>query len=105
MAQFDVYRNSNPATRARIPYLLDVQSDLLEPLATRVVVPLCKPDLLKGKAADRLNPVFEIEGKRLMMLTPELAGVPAKILGERIDNLSSQRNAIIAALDLVFTGI
>ena len=48
MAQFDVYRNPNPATRARIPYLLDVQSDLLEPLATRVVVPLCKPDVLKG---------------------------------------------------------
>ncbi|MGH8711698.1 MAG: CcdB family protein, partial [Burkholderiales bacterium] len=45
MAQFDVYRNANPATRARIPYLLDVQSDLLEPLTTRVVVPLCKPEV------------------------------------------------------------
>ena len=31
MAQFDVYRNANTATRARIPYLLDVQSDLLDP--------------------------------------------------------------------------
>jgi len=41
MAQFDVYRNAHPATRARVPYLLDVQSDLLETLATRVVVPLC----------------------------------------------------------------
>ncbi|MGH8752702.1 MAG: CcdB family protein [Burkholderiales bacterium] len=105
MAQFDVYRNANPATRARIPYLLDVQSDLLEPLTTRVVVPLCKPEVLKGKLADRLNPVFEIEGKKIVMLTPELAGVPAKIFGERIDNLSNQRGSIIAALDLLFTGI
>ena len=39
MAQFDVYRNPNAASRARIPYLLDVQSGLLDPLATRIVVP------------------------------------------------------------------
>ncbi|MBI2960995.1 MAG: CcdB family protein [Betaproteobacteria bacterium] len=105
MAQFDVYRNANAATRASIPYLLDVQSDLLEPIATRVVVPLCKPEVLGGKLAERLNPLFEIEGRKAVMLTPELAGVSAKILGERICSLSSQRPAIIAALDLLFTGI
>jgi len=49
--------------------------------------------------------VFEVEGREVAMLTPELAGVPAKALGEPIANLSSQRGAIIAALDLVITGI
>ena len=34
MAQFDVYRNPNPATRGRIPFVLDVQAALLESLAT-----------------------------------------------------------------------
>jgi len=105
MAQFDVYRNANPATRARIPYLLDVQSDLLDSLATRVVVPLCKPGILKGRLAERLNPVFRVEGKEVAMLTPELAGVAAKALGGPIGNLSGQRGAIIAALDLVISGI
>jgi toxin CcdB len=105
MAQFDVYRNTNPATRARIPYLLDVQSDLLDPLATRIVVPLCKPEVLAGKPAERLNPALEVEGRSVLMLTPELAGVPRKILGERIANLAAERSAIIAALDLAFTGI
>ena len=105
MAQFDVYRNANPATRARIPYLLDVQSDLLDPLVTRVVVPLCRPELLKGQLAERLNPTFEVDGRRVAMLTPELAGISAKALGERIANLALSREAIIAALDLVFTGI
>jgi len=105
MAQFDVYRNANPATRARIPYLIDIQSDLLDTLATRVVVPLCKPAVLKGKLAERLNPVFEIEGRKMAMLTPELAGVSRKILGERIGNLSDERRSIIAALDLLITGI
>ena len=105
MAQFDVYRNTTPASRTRVPYQLDVQSDLLESLSTRVVVPLCRPELLKGKLADRLNPVFEIEGKKMAMLTPELAGVSGKILGGPVTNLSTERSAIIGALDLVITGI
>ena len=105
MAQFDVYRNPNPATRSRVPYLLDVQSDLLDPLATRIVVPLCKPEVLSGKPAERLNPAFEVEGRKLLMLTPELAGVSRKALGERVANLAAGRMAIIAALDLLLTGI
>ena len=105
MAQFDVYRNSNPATRGRVPYLLDVQAELLEPLATRIVVPLGRPDAVGGKPAERLNPQFELEGRKLVMLTPELAGVPRKALGERVANLASARLEIVAALDLAFTGI
>ncbi|MBA3507601.1 MAG: CcdB family protein [Betaproteobacteria bacterium] len=105
MPQFDVYRNVNPATRKRVPYLLDVQSDLLETLLTRIVVPLYRPDVTRGKAISRLNPVFAIDGKELVMLTPELAGVPRKSLGEKMGNLAPQRTEIVAALDLVCTGI
>lgn len=105
MAQFDVYRNPNPASRTRIPYLLDVQSELLDSIATRVVVPLCKPEVLSGKAAERLNPAFQIEGRKVYLLTPELAGVPRKILGEPLANLAGERRAVIEALDLLITGI
>jgi toxin CcdB len=105
MPQFDVYRNAHPATRARVPYLLDVQSDLLETLAIPVVVPLCRPEVLRGKVAERLNPVFEVEGRKMVLLTPELAGVSRKALGEQIANLANRRDSIIAALDLVITGI
>jgi len=105
MAQYDVYRNTNPASRARIPFLLDVQTDLLESLETRVVIPLCRPELLKGKLADRLNPVFVIEGRKFAMLTPQLAGVSGKLLGGPVVSLAAERGAIIAALDLLITGI
>ncbi len=105
MAQFDVYRNPNPNTRSRIPYLLDVQAGLLDALTTRVVAPLCEPDLLKGRLAERLNPTFEVEGRSVVLLPPELAGVPRKALGECIGNLTNERFAIVAALDFVFTGI
>jgi toxin CcdB len=104
MSQFDVHRNTNPASKKRIPYLLDVQADLLGTLATRVVVPLAKPEVLRGKRAERLTPTFEIDGTEVVMLTPELAGVPAKILGAKVANIASQRREISAALDLLFVG-
>jgi|SRR5690349_1757201 len=105
MAQFDVYRNPNATTRSRVPFLLDVQAPLLEGLATRIVVPLCRPDAIGRRPAERLNPEFEFEGKRLVMLTQELAGVPRRTLGELAGSLSGRRNDIVAALDLALTGI
>jgi len=54
MAQFDVCTNPNPASAKRIPYLLDVQSDLLSSLATRVVVPLATLETLGNKPAQYL---------------------------------------------------
>ena len=74
MAQFDVYRNPNPATAAAIPYLLDVQSDLLQGLLTRVVVPLAKPALLSNKAAQWLNPVVNGVWRILPKLVPAMLG-------------------------------
>lgn len=68
-------------------------------------MPLCKPGVLKGKLAERLNPVFEVDGRKMAMLTPEIAGVPRNILAGRVANLSGERRPIIAALDLLITGI
>ncbi|MDO8318030.1 CcdB family protein [Rhodoferax sp.] len=41
--QFDVYANPSPRMRDVYPYVVDVQSDLLSALATRMVVPLAVP--------------------------------------------------------------
>lgn len=38
--QYDVYPNPSPRMRDVYPYVLEVQSDLLNALATRMVVPL-----------------------------------------------------------------
>lgn len=104
MAQFDVYLNSNPATSAAIPYLLDVQTDLLDTLATRVVVPLVLAEEM-GLAAKTLNPKFRIKNTAVVMSTAELAGIPLRSLGDKITSLKSKRDEIIAALALLFTGI
>ena len=105
MPQFSVHRNPNPASKAAIPLLLDVQSDLLADLGTRVVVPLCPAPAMKDKIINTLMPVFEIEGKQYVMLTPQLAGIGNKQMGAKVADLAHQREAIIAALDLLITGI
>jgi len=102
MKQFDVYINTNPDSSPYIPYLLDVQSDLLDLLKTRVVVPLELCSV--AKPAEILNPVFSIKGTMVMMSTAELAGVHIQHLGETVDSLAHERDKIIAALDMLFLG-
>ena len=75
MSQFTVHRNPNRKTRRAVPYLVDIQSDLLSGLATRVVVPLIPAAEMRPPT--HLNPRFEIEGKSLVMSTAELAGTPS----------------------------
>ena len=98
MAKYDVFLNPDSGG-----YLLDVQTDLLDGFSTRVVVPLMA---LKDapSPAERLNPVFEIDGKKVVMLTQVLSAVPLGILDVRVGELSSERDRITAALDMVFQG-
>ena len=42
MAQFAVYKNKSARSKSVFPLLVDVQSDLLDELQTRVVIPLSK---------------------------------------------------------------
>ena len=104
MAQFDVHKNPDNSTNSAVPFLLDVQADLLENLATRVVVPLYSASAF-GALAKHLNPKFKINRKAVVMSTAELADVPVTLLGEKIVNLKQEREAIIAALNFLFTGI
>ena len=104
MAQFDVYPNPEPSQRGKIPFLLDLQCDLLNGLHTTVVAPLYDLEAAQRPALPGLTPIFEIEGRKVAMLTSELAGVPVKRLPPKLVNLSTHRDTIIRALDFVFTG-
>lgn len=105
MGQFYAYKNPNPATLARYPYLLDVQSDLLSELCTTVVIPLTPSKLAAPISLTRLNPSIVIAGKNFTVMTQEIAGVDRKHLGAQAYDLSLYRPEIIAALDFVLSGI
>ena len=103
MARFDVHENPNPVTAPSAPFLLDVQSDLLEELATRVVVPLFHADFM-GKAASYLNPAFTVNDIPVIMSTAEQAAVPISALGAKVLTLKDRQEEIVSALNFLLTG-
>ncbi|WP_176593479.1 CcdB family protein [Sphingobium sp. EM0848] len=98
MAKFDVYRQKLGGC-----HVFDCQADLLNDLNTRLVVPLL-PIGEAPKAAIRLNPIFDVEGERLVMVTQFAASVPVRELGEVVQSLSPKQDAISAALDMLIVG-
>ena len=104
MSQFAVYRNADPASRKLIPCFLDVQSDLIETLGSRVVVPLIPPERA-GALIDRLMPRLALDDRELVMDTAQIMGVPACMLGARVADLSRERPVILAAIDMLTHGI
>lgn len=104
MARFDVYRNPRKETAKETPYLLDVQSDFLEDLDTRVVVPLRTSKLINQQVT-RLNPRFKIDGASVVMDTPQIVGYPRQMLKRPVDNLRANEVEIQNALDFLFSGI
>lgn len=103
MARYNVYRNPSKASAGRIPFLLDLQSDLLSYLNTRVVAPLVKARAF-GAPAKRLNPVMTVNGVTVVLSPAQIAAVPTRALGAPVANLADRSGEIIAALDLLFTG-
>ena len=105
MAQFDVYRNRHAASRNVIPYFLLLQHDLIDTRALRVVAPLVLASHVETPIK-RLNPIFEVEGQKLVLSTLEIAGISPTHLGnDVVMPLASRRGEIIAAVDFLITGI
>lgn len=99
MAQFDVHRSTGGEL------LIDCQSGLLRHLDTRFVVPLFQPDSAPSRPASRLNPAFDVEGNKWLMFTQLAAAVPTTILGPKLASLADERDQIIAAIDVLFSGV
>lgn len=104
MKQFDVVANPFPQSRGRQPYLVALQSDLLSRTYATVVVAPLEP-AGTGVFADRLNPHCEIDGERFVLITQEMATVRKSALGRPRTSLEGERDKIIAALDMLFTGV
>ena len=105
MAQFDVYPSPSKISKAHYPYLVDIQSSLLNDLATRIVIPLGKRSAFDGQAMQGLTPEISFADEELLLLTPQVSSVPEKHLKSPIGSLSHFREQIVGALDLAITGI
>ena len=84
-------------------FLLDVQSSQLDHLATRVVVPLVAAGERFRDLAD-LNPLLQVGGETVVMMTTLIAAVPKRGLGRPAGNLLDQADEITRALNILLTG-
>jgi len=102
MRFLDVCRN--PAAKGRddhpVPFLLVVQSDLIQVQRSRVVIPLVRAKQA-GTPIDRLMPAFEVEGERVIMMTPQIAGVSTGEIGPVVMSLAEHRFDVRTAIDIL----
>ena len=104
MAQFSVHENPDPRTKGDVPFLLDVQSNVLSVLASRVVVPLYRPETLSPRTMTRLTPTVTVGNRSLIAMVPEMAGIHQRNLGPVAGDLSAMRHELLQAIDLLLTG-
>jgi toxin CcdB len=107
MAAFDLHRLAEIEGGGLV---VDVQSDLIDVLDTRVVVPLL-PIGGAPKRAARLNPVLALPASAFsgpdgsVALFPQfIAAVPRGALGPPVGSLADERDRIRDALDMLFLG-
>jgi toxin CcdB len=102
--QFDVLANPDPSETGYRPFLVNLQSDLVSQLTSTVVAPLVPRAQMRG--AQHLNPIVIVNGGEFWLATHELFAMDRRILKDGpVASLAHDRDAIIAALDFVFTGI
>lgn len=101
MARYDIFKNPGKSA-ASVPYLLDVQSDSVSGLPTRLVIPLRLRNSLAQTLPQDLCPSLRIDGQECFLATAELGAVPAKLLKSKIGNAFDRAFEIGAALDRIF---
>ena len=105
MAAFDIHANPEPRIRGAMPYVIELQANLLSDLNTRFVAPLAPARLYKG-VIQRLNPMIEIAGEPHVLITHQMAALPTRLLAAPpVANAEAHRYDIIAAVDFLVTGI
>jgi toxin CcdB len=101
--QFDAFPNPLRSGRDDRPYVVSIQHRSLDHLRTRLVLPLVREKALTP--AGRLNAAVRVRGRVLHVSPYEITTLAARSLAAPVANLEEYRSQIIAALDLVFTGI
>jgi len=98
MSQFDVYAGVGRSGRL----VVDLQSNILRPIATRVVAPLFQQN--ETPVLTELTPMVRLDGSNLVVMIPLMASIPVRELQRSVGSVASEQDAIKRALDLLFLG-
>ena len=103
VAQFDVHAVSE-ADAGYAPYLVELQTDLVSELDAVIVAPLVR-HADAGPMLHKLYPVIAFGDDQLVLRVAELVSLPRSALGRKVGSIKSDRDALTAAVDLLFFGI
>ena len=101
--QYDVFDNPSPRMRDVYPYVMDIQSDLLRSLPTRMVAPLAITPLAASELPRRLCPVIVVNGKKLTLVPFEAAPLDKRLLKKSVSSAKNRADDIVAAMDAVMS--
>ena len=101
MARFDIYKYGG----TEVPFVLDVQADLLSDLNTCAVIPLVPEKQAMKEVLPKLKPIIQFDGIKYILMTTDIGTVTRSSLGEPITNVENDyRQEIIEAIDFLFQG-
>lgn len=96
MGRYDLHRVDNAL-------VLDVQSNIIPRVGTRLVIPLFEEGTVP-RAMSRLHPILDVGGRDYVLATHLMAAMPISQLGPAIGSLDHLHDTIRAALDMIFLG-
>ncbi|MFT2790111.1 CcdB family protein [Serratia sp. T13T92] len=105
MKQFSVYKNQSK-NKKNYPFFIVVQSDLLDHLSTRLVMPLALKHATNSQVKT-LTPVLSVDQQDYVILTSLLTTTDVKNLNADclVTNAAHLRDELVAAIDLLVLGI
>jgi toxin CcdB len=102
MRQFDVHRLKEARGRGSPRLVVVLQHDVSDDLETRVVAPLARPQDIPH--AQKLRPIISLDATDYVLVADRLAAVDRGSIGQRVGSAERHRDAIVTALDFLFTG-
>jgi len=105
MSQFTLYKNEDISTNEVYPFFIDIQHSLLDNLNSRMVIPLSTHKILNNTDAKRLCPILHFDEGSFVLLTHQMTSVPKSILKTEVTSLEKYRYEILAAIDMLISGI
>ena len=103
MQQYCVYKN-NSLTKKSYPFLLDIQSELLSYIDTRLVIPLSPMANFNNQLIKNVNAIIRIQNQDYLLLTQQMAAIPVGMIGEEVMFCEEQRQEILRCIDFLITG-
>ncbi len=101
MRFLDICRNPHNPPDGEVPYLLVVQGNYIAVRSTRVVVPLMDAKSVVPIITGGLMPEFVVEGRHVVMVTPEIAGVSIEDIGAVVASAEDRHHDVRRAVDIL----